>query len=503
MIINFQKILHTIAPQLEIGGLEVDGASLKFIFIKGKGRKIQILSVDLEPGIIEEGKIRDKDRFAEAVKKLHKKITSNDKKKIYTILSIPDENIYTEIFFIPKAANINLDEAAQLNLQMISPIDFDNAYSDWQVLGEKTEKGAANLEVLGAFVPKAIIDDFEQSFVDEGFELAAVEFPGFGLTRAIFAEADGIDPKQNYLLLKVGADGISFVLVKRGAFYFIHSVLWKNIYGEIKQVTLESIRKVLNEEMKKVLSFYETHSQSPLSSIILVGPTLIERLKNIIIEDFPSLKTIIPTFKNFPDLSLVWASVFGSALRGKISRSKDKLISLAVTGTEKKFENYRIITFIKAWRNVIFVVLGVILFIFSAADLLLGQQIKKVEERLALFQFNPDIYKIDDLKKEALAFNQKANMLFVAASEKTTISLYFERLQEVAGEQIKINRINIKVPALKVFLAGEAMSEEDIIIFKNKMEASSYFSDVILQLSDIKPSGEGMWSFSINFDIEK
>lgn len=496
-----KKILNLIDPHLEIGGLEISDAYLRFLLIRKN--KIETANVDLPPGVIEEGKIKDREQFFAAAGNLRDKISSKKKKKIYVVVGIPDSAVYTETFYVPKSAASNLEEAAKLNLQMISPIDFSSAYSDWQLVGEKAEKNAIQFEILGAFAPKQLVDDLSEVLIKAGFEISAVEFSSFGLVRAIINNGEGFSPAQPYLFLRISSEGLSFSVVKNSHLYFLHSVKWNNVFGDQKKIAIDSVKRILEEEVQKVLSFYEAHSGGIMRDLVLIGPSSVSEISAIISSKFPDLKVIIPVLRQFKNLPLSWFSVLGTALRGTISRSKDKFISLAAAGTEEKFENFRTLTFIRLWRNAAFSVVGGMLLIFLVLDLFLINEIRRLENNLKNFPVNPEIYKTVDLIKEAADFNQKASLIYTAKKEEIPWTSFFRNLQGLAGEEIAVKKIVIQSIASPVFLSGEAKSEDAIVSLKNRLEDSPYFSNAAFQLSDIKITPSGMWSFNITFNIEK
>lgn len=498
---DFKKILNFINPHLEIGGLEISDAYLRFLLIKKN--KVETANVDLPPGVIEEGKIKDKEQFFAAVSSLRDKISSVKKKKIYAVVSISDGAVYTETFYVPKSAAFNLDEAAKLNLQMISPIDFSSAYSDWQSIGERAEKNAVQFEILGAFASKQLVDDLSDALIKADFEISAVEFSSFGLVRAIINNGEGFSTSQPYLFLKISSEGLSFSVVKNSHLYFLHSVKWSNVFGEQKKVAIDSLKRILIEEVQKVLSFYETHSGGVMKDLVLVGPSSVSEISGIISSNFPNLKVIVPALRQFKDLPLSWFSVLGTALRGTISRSKDKFISLASAGTEEKFEDFRILTFIRLWRNVVFAVVGGIFLIFLILDLFLINEVSRLENNLKNFPVNPEILKTENLIKEAADFNQKADLIYMAKKEGIAWASFLKNLQGLMGDEIIIKKIAVQSLESPVFLAGEAKSEDAIISLKNRLEDSPYFSNATFQLSDIKATPFGTWGFNIAFHIEK
>ncbi len=496
---DFRKILNFINPHPEIGGLEINDGYLRFASIKGK--KTKFFSLKLPPKIVEDGKVKDKNRLFSIISDFHNQITSGKKKKIYSIISVSDANIYTEIFSVPKSASANLEEAANLNLQMISPIDFNAAYSDWQLLGEKNLDGAAQMEFLGAFVPKTIIDDFEDVLTKAGFEVVAIEFPALAIVKSLSELGEGVFKGENYLLFRIESDGLAFGLIKNGDLYFLHFVSWSSAYGEERNVSFESLKNLIISEIQKVLSFYETHWGGSLNNLLLITPTLTKEISKIISENFPGISLQIPALKTFKNLTSSWFSVLGTALRGTVPRSKDNLISLAAAGTEEKFKYYETISFIKLWRSVVLTFLSVILIFFALLDVIFSNNLNQLNSKLGELYLNPQINKLNELKSEAESFNQKSSLLYKAYQERIKWSLFLKKINSLANNDAAIKRIFIQSPDSPVLLIGEASSEESIIKFKNALESQPNFSNINFQLSNITQSIGGKTGFSISFNV--
>ncbi|PIR44192.1 hypothetical protein COV23_01160 [Candidatus Wolfebacteria bacterium CG10_big_fil_rev_8_21_14_0_10_31_9] len=494
---NIKTFINLISPQPEVAGLEISDAYIRFIFIKGK--KAEFFSSKLPPGIVEDGRVKDKEGLISILSNFHKKISSNGG-KFYVVLSISDSNIYTEIFTLPISALSNLNEAAQLNLQMISPIDFISAYSDWQVLREDKEEGTNQFGVLGAFSSKQVIDDFEEVLSKSGFEPVATEFPMFALSRALVELGDGISNEKNYLLLRVGSDGLSFGLIKNGDMFFLHFISWSAIYGGERTVSINSLRKVIVEETQKVLSFHETHTKGDISDFILVSPSLVDEISKVVSENFPKLSLKIPTLNQFTNLTPAWFSALGSALRGTISRSKDNIISLSKIGTENKFMRYQVDTFIKIWRSIIFSVFGGVFLLYLIMDGIFANNLSGLNNQSSNVLSDIESAKLTELVEASDDFNQKANMLYYASSEKIKWSVFLNDINNKTGGDIIINKLLIQSLASPVLIIGQAPSQEAIVNFKNALSLQPQISDINFQPSSVTQSGNKL-NFSISFNI--
>ena len=493
-----KKIANAVNPPLQIGGLEITDSYIRYVAIKGK--KADFISAKLESGIIEDGKIKDKEKLAAILKGFHDQMAGK-KKKVWVIASISDSNVYTEMFALPKAATENLEEAARLNLQMISPIDFSTAYADWHLVGEKEVNGGTQNEILGAFVPKQLIDDFEEIADKAGFEIAAIEFPMFALARTIVELSEQFDKKKNYLVFRLGSDGISFGLVKNGELYFLHFVGWGAVYGTERRATLESLKKMIVDEVHKVLSFYETHWEGVLTELFLVTPTFEEEIKEAITESFPNLIVEVPSIQQFTNLSIGWFSVLGSAFRGIIPRDDDKMISLATAGTKNKYEVYQETNFVRLWRNGTVTTLVAILALFVGLDRFLATTEERLGGRVAELSQNPSVGRLGELQQEASLFNKKVNLLEQANQERLPWSGFFEDMQAMAGSNITITHVAIQGIESPVAVFGEATNQASIGEFEKALKANARIGDVVFQLSSVSPVQGGRYAFSMSFKI--
>src|SRR3989344_3628368 len=322
------KILNIINPQLQISALEITDVDLKFCFFKG--REPFFYSVKLEAGVVSDGKVVERDKLISSLKELKKQIPFRNKKSHYIIVNISDGNIYTQLFNLPPAADANIEEAVRLNLQMLSPIDFSSAYSDWQFLSDKKES-TKDVEVLGAFIQKEVVDNFDYCLMAADFMPVAIEFGGLALGHLAKECADNIDENSHFIIFLVGANGLGFSLVKNGDIYFNHFVSWQSIYKDQRQVSLDSFKDVIIEEIKKVAGFYATHWGGQVSELYLITYGLKDEIIELINKNF-SFKVQPFILSKYPNISQFNFSVLGSALRGLVPRSLDTMISLSKIG---------------------------------------------------------------------------------------------------------------------------------------------------------------------------
>ncbi|KKR55662.1 MAG: Cell division protein FtsA [Candidatus Curtissbacteria bacterium GW2011_GWA1_40_24] len=494
---NFKRILSILSPEPLIGALEITDSDLKFIQIKKDVPSMA--SLKLPPEAFKDGKIKDRGVFLDNLAKFHSQLAGRSKKKIYAIVNIPDDNVYAQLFNLPAVAEQNLEEAVRLNLQMISPIDFESVYSDWQIVN----KNGSQFEVLGAFVQREIIDEIDGCLASSNFVAAAFEFHGLALARLAVEDGAVIDIKEPFILFCVQAHGLSFHLVKNGNLYFNHLVSWQSIYGDQRQVSLDIFRKLVAEEFKKILSFYSSRWGGGINNVYLITPGLEKEIIQIVSQNF-SIKAQSLPLKKFKDVSSSWFAVLGSALRGLVPRSRDAIISLASVGTEKKFKEQRIIRFVKIWRNIVLTTLIVMLIIFLEADIFLLKLSDSLKNQLSALTINQQD-KIVDLKKlqeQVKNLNKKIDLAETAYGERLKWSSFLAKIKDLASDKIIFNRIFIQSLDMPVLINAQAPDEQTALDFKNKLSVEPNIDGIDLPIDKISKAVKGV-DFTISFRVKK
>ncbi|MCR4275678.1 MAG: hypothetical protein NUV83_02925 [Candidatus Wolfebacteria bacterium] len=494
---KIKKILKFLNPQPAIGGLEISDSYLRFVLIKEK--KVDFFSLKLPPSIVENGKVKNRDALRLMLLNLHAKITPKKKKKIYAVVSVSDGNIYSSLLSLPAIASSGMDEAAKLNLQMASPVDFESVYSDWQLIGEKELSGGNQLEIFGAFISKTTVNEFESVIEEAGFVTAAVEFPALSLSRVIVKLGEKIAKEKTYLFLRVSGDGLTYGIVKNGNLYFAHFVAWLSAYGTEKKISSDSFKKLIISETRKVLNFHENHIGGQIEKILVITPSMIDDILSALAEGAPNIKSETLSLEQFKELAISWYSVLGVALRGLVPRPQDNIVSLSSDDTDVKFGNYQTIGFIRIWRNISFAILAFVLLVFISLDVFLSSNSNNLQKQLGALSLNPNSQKISELTQQAAAFNEKVELISSAYSNKSYWSPVFDALIEKLGSDITIKRFYLSSAGSPIVITGEAPSEERVSAFGEDLKKDSRFSDVQIPLSSIKEISKNAFIFNLIF----
>lgn len=492
MKLFFNKLLNILNPEPKIAGLEINDAAAHLAFLKGNN--VFSLSVDIPHGIVEKGQVRDKEGFKKILSEIKKQIP--DKKNGYVILSISDVNVYTQVLSLPQVARSNLEEAVGLNLQTVSPTALKEVYADWQELkGDQNKAGM--IEILAAFARRNVVDGLVESLRSVGLIPAAVEFPGLSLSR--------LTVKQPVIIIHATGTGLSFNLVKEGNLYFNYSIPWAT-----NSLSLPEFQEIVNRETQKVLNFATGRWSKETFAAFIVSPNRAfeENLEEIIKKNFKAATLGLEDLASDELKRLKTENVapkqlaaLGSALRGLIPRGQDTVISLTDVGTEEEFRHQQLLNFIRIWRNVLTAILGFSILIFAGADLFFVQNEKVFETKLRNQSASQGSQEALVLEKEAVDFNKKAGMILAAYSETSDWLPIIERIQELAGKTIILDRIYIQSKEVPLVVIGRTLSEGSILNFKSSL--NQYFENVDLPLSSIKETPGGFISFTVNFRLKR
>lgn len=496
---SLKKFLKNLNPLPPVGGLEISDLALRFIWIKNG--ELVTANFKLPPNIVESGKIKDRVNFVSALKNLRSQIPQF-KKNNYVILIVPPNNVYTQVFNIPFLAGERIEEAARLNLQMISPIDIKTAYSSWQKIGE-TQVDGGQFELLGAFAEIQAIEDYIGALKEADFKVAAIEFPSLALVRSVARLGENVDITSPYLVLQVSNDGVAIIIMRNGNLYFSHFNSWRSLHEEIgrHEITLDDFKIVLIKEIQRIINFYSTHWGGKLDKLVLASEGLTKELTEIIESNF-TLKVSNLTLKEFNNIAPSWFSVLGAALRGLIPRSSDNYVSLTAITVQKEYFRTRVLNFSALWRNIAITTASFLFLIFLLLDSFLWRMESQVKEGAVTAFPTPTVSEIDQLKTSANSFNRLISLAYKASGQTADWLPLLKQISNLAGDKVIIERFSSDSMQKKVLFVGRAINETEVIEFKNKLLKETNFSDVDLRLSEVKIRPDGSANFSVIFKLK-
>ena len=498
---NWVKFLN---PPPKIGSLDITDLTIRYLIFDlavGGGKPKKQASLRLPAGIIKNGQVKDKVKLTAALTTLHKQI-GRFKTPLNVIVSISAANVYTQTFNLSLLAEGSVDEAARLNLQMISPIDIRSAYYDWQVIGEGDKRGD-RMNFMGAFVISRVIDDLVESLDNARFIPVAIESSPMSLTRTIsYLAPKGLS--KPYLAFNLSNDGLDFFILKNGSLYFNQFISWATLQakGGGAEVNIAVIKDVVTTEIRRIVNFYTSKWGGIIEDLVLMSVVANKELVADIKKNF-KLDVHEVSLAKYPDLSVSWAVALGAALRGLVSRDKDNFISLSSVGTEEKFQQSRILSFMLFWRNITIASLVGLFLIYGIFDFSLARSLAGLKGKLAEAPVGLKKDEIEQLEQEAKEFNSLVDKTFLAKNQSVKWSTFFRIIKSLAGRNILLTQVQLRSDNLTVSVRGSANNERSVISFKNILIKEENFENISLPLTSIRIYPDCRASFAVTFKLKK
>ncbi|MEK7452995.1 MAG: pilus assembly protein PilM [Patescibacteria group bacterium] len=486
-------------PTEKIVGLEISKQYIKAILLKKSKEGVFMVGrsyVELEDGLIEDNKIRDKKKFIEILDKF-KQENKDIFKSNNIVLSIFSNFIFTNFSSFPNLDYESLNKAVNLSLStdMFFPDDVANIYYDWEEIPRKMPDRS---DIFISFAKKENINGYIDVVSDAGFDLVAVEFMGRSMARVVynFSENPGI-------IVDILIDGINFSVAFGG------KILFSNFYKMPNIKSKEEFNKFVKNMLIKVVNFYNTDKESSgeVRDIVVIFPY--KEKKEII--DYLKLETKL----NFVDLAFdpgisksitdivddFWISTFGSAIRGIIPREEDRDISLMNIGTEESFRKRKLMSYIYLWGDILSVVTIFFAILFSVSMFFMNVILTNITAKLSQLQVSVSISsEMKMMMKEA----EKFNILVDRALEIKTRDFNLKKIVDDISELVPQNSIiplifELGFPNESVSLRVVASNSKTAFEFRDKIKGSNKFTDVKMPILGIDQREDV--TFNISFKV--
>lgn len=491
------ELTELFLPAASVGGLQITDTSIRYLELKKNGSQVDVYksaSLGLPPGIIQNGRVKDKENFIAALKNVHSQIEKNARKHVNVIVTIPTGDVYAEAFSLPPLHGANLDDAVELNLKMVSPNPIDQSYYGWQIASGGA-KEAGPIEILGVFALKEVIDELTYCLENSGFGIAAIEFSSLSMARML-AFYNIVKKDKPYLLVKLTEEGLIFMILRNGSLYFDYFHSWGKFSSANNNsgVTVDAITKIIKSESTRVLNFYNSRWGGQIKNIILIAPALIEEISQFLRVNYPEFEISV-----FSSSKENLHGVRGAALRGLTLRGTDTEINLMNPKGLSAFWQDEIINFIGLWRNVVATVLVFLVLLYAGSDMFL-------KSRAAAAAAPPpnlnaaDSAELANLKKEAADFNNSVAVLKQEFSSIHPLYPIISAVSNSANAGVHINRLSISSSGSGA-LDGIAQDSDSVFAFQKTLSSLKQISNVVLPFSNIITQPDGRVTFGLTFQI--
>lgn len=254
----------------------------------------------LESAVVEEGFIRDAERFSDAFLTLlrEKNFTADD-----IVVGVNNENVVMRYASFPKVPDDKLRNMIFLQAQEFMPVPVQEMEMDYLVAGKSTNSEDQDMiDVVLVGARKAMLEQLINVFGAAKKSIYDVEPTAFALCRA----ASIANPEKCYCLLNVSNGIINFMFIKGDKIQTVRSIqipekhfdAVQSIYkGEATDEEINEAVDMLVSELNASLSYYSV--QYPMDVVDVVyfihdvnnGEKVVEKLKTSV-----SLPVEAPSF---------------------------------------------------------------------------------------------------------------------------------------------------------------------------------------------------------------
>jgi len=483
-------ILERLGSKPQIAGLQISDSAVQCLRV---GATMRSASVRLVPGVIREGKIQDAEKLLLALQELRLSLDPDRGEQIApVVVSVPASLVYTQSFSVPNLGDDKLKEAAELNLQMISPLPAETAYMSWQKIGAFEDR----FELLGAFAERVAIDQYRTLLEQARFFPVAFEFPGLSFSRLL---GTILRPSDDPLIVfHISSDGINLSIVRNNALSFDYFRSWSSIQGENRTIPRSLFEEVVEQEVRKVVNFSLSRFQRTPQQIFLITPGLEQDMQAFLAGRFDI--PIVPLVLSDWAVTSQWYVALGSALRGRMQRSRDRFVSVAPVSARELYHEEQTIGFIRIWRNVFVSVFAIFAVFYFGVAYFLEREAGALSQHLSLLQSGSYETELTALASRAQEFNSFIGTVQSGKESVRSWALLFSRLQTLGNAQgITIDRIEAGKLRERISLFAHAPSNEAVLAFRNALSGFSDFSSIDLPVSRITKEGDQSVSFVLFF----
>lgn len=347
-------------------GLDISDYSIEMISLEGTIEKPRLSALGreiLEPGIVEDGKIIQKEKLAAVLKKVTEapKFGKIEKKKL--IFALPESKSFIHVFEPPPDfKKEKTEELIRSEAVFNFPFPLADLYFDFKII---------NKEALLVAVPKDIVNDYLEVFQNVEIKPIALEIESMSISRSLIGESREIiliadigarttnfslfDGNRLRLSISIDIAGnkLSQSLVEKSNISFQEAENLKKEIGLDPEKKEGKVFLILQKEIQEIIAeikkiedyyFFQNKPRKIIEKIILVGGSavlpylpeyLAENLEKPVFIGDPWKKINIDIlkekeyFEKTPELNpVLYAPAIGSALRGLMKEPEKAGINL-------------------------------------------------------------------------------------------------------------------------------------------------------------------------------
>lgn len=284
-------------------GFEFNSYDIKAVELTKSGSGYTIVAYGkqkLEDGTIEEGFIREPEKFSEAFMELMKNGGFSSES---VVLGVNNENLVMRYASFPKVPDDKLRNMIFLQAQEFIPMPLQEMEMDYLVAGESTnaeDQPMVDVVLIGA--RKIMLEQFINVFGACKKNVRDIEPSILALCRA----ASSTNPEKCYTLLNMSDGILNFMFIKGEKIFTVRSIAIPEKYydnvqnlfkGAYTEEDLTETGEMLSSELSASISYYGIqHSMEPVEDVFFLTDLDCKNQLKDIIQTSVAVPVEIPAF---------------------------------------------------------------------------------------------------------------------------------------------------------------------------------------------------------------
>ncbi|MBW2246761.1 MAG: type IV pilus assembly protein PilM [Deltaproteobacteria bacterium] len=308
-------------------GLDIGSRTIKIAEVVDK-KTTQIFksfhTIDIEPGLIEEGTVKDPETVSKSIRELYAKAKLKEKN---VAISIGGYSVIVKKINVQSMTEDELQETIHFEAEQYIPFDISDVNLDFQILGE-SEHNPNQMSVLLVAAKKEMINEYINLVQMTGLNLCVIDVDAFALQNIFEFSYNPGD--ENIALIDIGASKTSLNILKDNSSVFMRDVslgcgqINEKIAslvecslaeaeeikhgGQSEIIPPEDLSSIISSavtawctEIKRALDFfYSTFPEDQITKIILSGGGAnIKEFRQLLAVETSTDVEIINPFQNF------------------------------------------------------------------------------------------------------------------------------------------------------------------------------------------------------------
>ena len=233
--------------------------------------------VPLEEGIVEEGFIRDADRFNDAITQL---IASGNFQTTDVAIGVNNENLIMRYASFPKVEGDKLRNMVLLQAQEFIPIPIQEMEVDYVVAGETTDDSdIVQTNVMLVAARKQMLEGYINIFTASKLQIQEIDSSLLSCCRGINEICEG----KRYIVVNLTDDVLNFIVVQGDEIAMVRSItipdkmsdevnaIFKNSRtGDYTEEDVSAVAGFLMQETSSTISYYSMQNSAPIEQAYLI-----------------------------------------------------------------------------------------------------------------------------------------------------------------------------------------------------------------------------------------